>query len=112
MLTDIIAREPDMEVIPFELAPDVASTRDEADVMVCEIDNPLDPELAMRLLSQAPRAHLLMVANTGDQAVLYDLQLRRQVFPNVSMDEVIHAIRHGLPDGVLRPDTNDRSDRR
>ena len=39
--------------------------------MVCEIDNPLDPEVATRLLSQAPRAHLLMVANTGDRAVLY-----------------------------------------
>jgi len=111
MLTDVIAREPDMQVIPFELAQDVASTPNEPDVMVCEIENPLDPGLAARLLSQAPRAHLLMVANAGDRAVLYELQPRRQVFLNVSMDEVVHAIRHGLPDGAAWPDTNDRSDR-
>jgi hypothetical protein len=112
MLTDVIAREPDMQLIPFELAPEVATTRDEPDVMVCEIANPLDRALAARLLSQAPHAHLLMVANAGDQAVLYELQPRRQVFPDVSMDQIIRAIRHGLPDGAAWPDSNDRSERR
>jgi hypothetical protein len=112
MLTDVIAREPDMQVVPFQLAADVASTRDEPDVMVCEIENPLDRTLAAHLLSQAPRAHLLMVASTGERAVLYGLQPRHQVFPDVSMEEVIRAIRHGLPDGTAWPDSDDRSERR
>jgi hypothetical protein len=108
MLTDVIAREQDMQLIDFEVGTIGQPPRNEPDVMVREIDNPLDCGIATSLLHRVPRARLLMVADTGEQAVLYELHPKRQVFLNVSIDQVIHAIRYGLPGDTGWSGTNDR----
>lgn len=96
ILSDAVAREKDMQLIPIQAAPvtDVCAAR--ADVLVCEVADPVDAEVPTRLLRTAPRARVLMIAETGDRAALYELRPTRKVLLNVSMNQVIDAIRFGL----------------
>ena len=85
-----------MELIHSEDGPDAALVAARPDVMVCEIEDPLDVELPARLLLAVPQARVLLVADTGEQAALYELRPTRKVLLSVSIDEVIDAIRFGL----------------
>ena len=99
ILSDAVAREKDMQLIPCHAAPvaDIAACR--ADVLVCEIEDPVDAEVPTRLLRAAPRARVLMIAEAGDRAALYELRPTQKVLLNVSMTQVINAIRFGLEQG-------------
>jgi len=103
ILTDVVALEQDMELIHCQLGPDAELAAARPDVIVCEIENPLDVGLPSRLLRAVPRARVLMVADTGDQAALYELRPARKVLLNVSMNQVIDAIRSGLEQGDRWP---------
>lgn len=94
ILTDVVAREKDMKLIQIGRDDEVAVTR--PDVIVCEIEDPTDDEFPTRLLRTLPSARVLMVADAGDQAAVYELRPTRKVLLNVSMNQVIHAIRFGL----------------
>jgi hypothetical protein len=65
------------------------------DAVICETGNPLDVAMADRLLRLVPRSRVVMVAATGDQAVVYELQPQRRVILNVSPVDLIEAIRFG-----------------
>lgn len=95
ILADALAKEEDMELIPYEAAG-FAPGADVPDAIVCQIEEPLDVALPDRLLRSMPRARVLLVAETGDQAVLYELQPVRRVFLNVSVTQLIGAIRNGF----------------
>ena len=99
ILSDAVAREKDMQLIPCHpgLAASAATAR--ADVLVCEIEDPVDAEVPTRLLHAAPRARVLMIAEAGDRAALYELRPTKKVLLNVSMHQVIDAIRFGLEQG-------------
>jgi hypothetical protein len=99
ILSDAIAREKDLQLIRCDSGAAAASTAARADVLVYEVADPLDAEIPTQLLRSAPRARVLMVAETGDRAALYEMQPIRKVLLNVSMSEVIDAIRFGLEQG-------------
>jgi DNA-binding NarL/FixJ family response regulator len=96
ILADVVAREQDMELMHYGGGPDADLIAARPDVVVCEIENPFDIQLPTRLLRAVPQARVLMVADTGKQAAVYELRPTRKVLPNVSIDEVIEAIRFGL----------------
>jgi DNA-binding NarL/FixJ family response regulator len=95
MLTGVIVREQDMELMhcPSAEAAKLAAIR--PDVLVCEMDDPLDLDLPRRLLAVLPEARILVVADAGDRAALYELRPTRKVLVGVSIEQVIDAIRFG-----------------
>jgi len=97
ILTDAVAREDDVELVPCQFAvAGGASDVDVPDAVVCEIEDPLDITLPDQLLRAMPRGRVLLVAETGDQAAVYELEPARRVFLNVSIAQLIDAIRNGL----------------
>ena len=100
ILTDAVAREDDVELVPYQFAAASASDVDVPDAVVCEIDDPLDITLPDQLLRAMPRGRVLLVADTGDQAAVYELEPARRVFLNVSIAQLIDAIRNGLGRGA------------
>jgi hypothetical protein len=88
-----------MQLIQCHAGPDAEITAARPDVLVCEIADPVDVEVPTRLLHAAPRARVLVIAEAGDRAALYELRPTQKVLLNVSMNEVIDAIRFGLEQG-------------
>ena len=100
ILSDAVAREQDMKLIQCQVGRDTEIARARPDVLVCEIDDPVDVDVPTRLRRAVPRARVLMTAETGERAALYELRPTRKVLLNVSMNQVIDAIRFGLKQGV------------
>ena len=96
ILTDAIARERDMELIDYHIGREQALPSARPDVMVCESENPLDLNLPTTLLHAQPLGRVLLVADSGDHAALYELRPSRTVMRTVGIDQVIEAIRFGL----------------
>ena len=96
ILSDAIARENDMQVVQHhhENVADIGPAT--ADVLVCEVEEPDDTATPTRLLHAAPRARVLMIGAAGDRAAVFELRPTRKRLLNVSMDQVIDAIRRGL----------------
>lgn len=92
ILTDALAREPDMDVVANE-APPEALSRIRPDVLVCGADDPLDPVRPKTLLALFPRSRVLIVAHSGRHAALFELRPTCLVLREVSMDAVVDAIR-------------------
>ncbi|HEX7283512.1 MAG TPA: hypothetical protein VF239_15755 [Vicinamibacterales bacterium] len=99
ILSDAIAREKDMRIVQDRHASvaDISATT--ADVLVCEVEEPDDATTPTRLLHAAPGARVLMIAANGDRAAVFELRPACKRLLNVSMDEVIDAIRRGLGRG-------------
>lgn len=96
ILTDVVAREQDMELIHCQIASDAELAAARPNVLVCEIADPLDVGLPARLLRAVPGARVLMIADKGDRAALYELRPARKMVQDVSIKQVIDAIRFGL----------------
>jgi DNA-binding NarL/FixJ family response regulator len=96
MLTGVIAREQDMELMDCHSAEAAELAAIRPDVLVCEMDDPLDLDLPRRLLAVLPRARVLVVADAGDHAAVCELRPTRKVLLSVSIEQVIDAIRFGL----------------
>jgi DNA-binding NarL/FixJ family response regulator len=99
ILTDAVAREKDMKLIHCQIGANATTVGARPDVIVSEIRDPIDVEVPTRLLRAVPRARVLMVADAGDVAALYELRPTHKVLRNVSMNQVIDAIRFGLEQG-------------
>lgn len=99
ILSDAVAREKDMQLVPCDADPFADGAAARADVLVCEIGDPVDAEIPTRLLHAAPHVRVLMIAEAGDRAALYELRPTRKVLLNVSMSHVIDAIRFGVEQG-------------
>lgn len=99
ILSDAVAHEKDMKLIHCHADPDAEIAAARPDVLVCEIEDPVDVEVPTRLLRALPRARVLMIAEAGDRAALYELRPTQKVLLNVSMNQVIDAIRFGLEQG-------------
>ncbi len=96
ILSDAVAREKDMTLIHCLLGPDATVAAARPDVIVCEIEDPADNEIPARLLRAVPHARVLMIAGAGDLAALHEMRPTHTVLRNVSMNQVIDAIRFGL----------------
>lgn len=99
ILSDAVAREKDMRLVQHHAGPIAEAAAAHADVFVCEVEDPDDAAMPTRLLNVVPRARVLMIAETGDRAALFELRPTRQRLLNVSMAQVIDAIRCGLAQG-------------
>jgi hypothetical protein len=95
MLTGVIARERDMQLTHCLRAEAAELVAIRPDVLVCEMEDALDLDLPRRLLGVLPRARVLVVADAGDQAAVYELRPTREVLLGVSIEQVIDAIRFG-----------------
>lgn len=96
ILTDALARELDVDLIDWRAGSDDELAATQPDVMVCEGDDPLDAGLPTRLLQAIPKARVIVVAESGDRAAVFELRPTRTVMRTVGIDQVISAIRYGL----------------
>ena len=99
ILSDALSRAPDVELIDWRTASDTelgAAAAIHPDVMVCASGEPLDPGLPSQLLRAVPGARVLVVADSGDQAALFEMRVTRTVMRTVGIDQVVAAIRHGF----------------
>jgi len=99
ILTDAVTREIDMYLLDCALGSEAELAEARPDVMVCEIEDPLNAALPGRLLCAVPAARVLAVARAGDHAALYELRPTCKALNDVSIQEVVDAIRHGLDRG-------------
>ncbi len=95
ILTDALAREPDMHVLEWQPQLDTL-TATRADVVVCEAEDPLEATVPMQLLRALPESRVLMVAESGDRAAIYELRPTRALMRKVGMDHLVAAIRFGV----------------
>lgn len=96
ILSDAVTREEDMELIHWQVGANATIVGARPDVIVSEIQDPVDVEVPTRLLRTVPSARVLMVAKAGDLAAVYELRPTQKVLLNVSMNQVIDAIRFGV----------------
>jgi hypothetical protein len=89
-----IAGTTDLELVPYEAGTRVGDGA-APDAVICQVADPLDVETPDRLLRQLPRARLVMVAHTADQAAVYELQPTRRLLLNVSIEELLDTLRTG-----------------
>ena len=99
IVTDALSRAPDVDLVDWPTGSETELTATHPDVMVCESRDPLEPGPPSQLLRAVPGARVLVVAEAGDQAALFELRLTRTVMRTVGIDQVVAAIRHGF-DGI------------
>jgi hypothetical protein len=97
ILTDALVREADVELIDWGTGRDEDLPAAHPDVLVCESPDPLDVVPPTGLLRSMPEARVLVVADSGDEATLFELRLAQTVMRTVGIDQVIAAIKFGVP---------------
>jgi DNA-binding NarL/FixJ family response regulator len=102
ILTDALAREPDVDLLNRWTDLDVGLPAPPPDVLVLESPDPLDPAPATRLLRALPDARVLVVADSGDHAALFEMRVTQTVMRTVGIGQVIAAIRYGF--GGVQPE--------
>jgi hypothetical protein len=100
ILIDAVVREPDMELMPRAFALAAKPAAADLIVLVREVPDPLDAELPRHLLGAPPRTRVLLIADSGEQGAIYELRPMRRVLPNLSVSEVLDAIRFGPERGT------------
>ena len=99
ILADAIGREPDMQLVDYAAGSPRPSAQPAPDVMICESADPLEVIAPTELLRAAPGARVLMIAGSGENGAVYELQPIRRELSNLSISAVIDAVRHGLAVG-------------
>jgi hypothetical protein len=94
IIVDAVADEPDLEIAGPELCSDCDLNQLDADVVIAGTEEPADTELAVRLLSMAPRISVLMVATSGHTAAMYELRPQQTPLGDITPASLIAAIRH------------------
>jgi hypothetical protein len=106
ILVDAIGREPDLQLVPAVIPAGGGPLVEAApDALLCESRDPGEATVPARLLNAFPHARVLMVAAAGDRAVVFELRPHRHELADVSMGQLINAIRRGLetqPDSIAR----------
>ena len=106
MLTTIIEREQDLELIHGQLLPDAELPPADPDATVCEAENPHNAELPDRLLRAVPFARVLTLADKADQAFLYELwPVRRARYWMCLIGAIRLGLDHGTVDGAATTPT-------
>jgi hypothetical protein len=100
ILTDAVVHEQDMELVPYGFALAAGPTPADPVVLVREVPDPLDAEVPGQLLGACPRARVLLIADSGEQAAVYELRPMCRVLPNLSIGQVLDAVRFGIERGT------------
>lgn len=89
-----VAATGDIEVMPYD--PGEHEGGPAPDAVICQVRDPMDLARADALLRRLPRARMVMVADSAERAAVYELQPTRRVMVNVSIEDLIEAIRVGV----------------
>ena len=95
IIADAVTNECDMDLVAAELQSERDLERVGADVLIVGTTEPNDDEVPSRLLSIAPRMSVLMIAMSGDAAVLYQLRPQKKPLGQVNAAGLVTAIRLG-----------------
>ncbi len=104
VIRNMIARQPDMEVMgevldPIELLLAVKTTAAEV-VIVTPLDSEQEPRLCRRLLADYPDLKIVTLSRTGEAATLYESGSRQQRIIEPSEQSILGAIRGVIPTNV------------
>ncbi len=102
VIRNMIARQPDMEVMgevldPIELLLAVKTTEAEI-VIVTPLDSEEEPRLCRHLLADYPDLKIVTLSRTGEAATLYESDSRKQRIEEPGEESILRAIRD-----VVRP---------
>jgi hypothetical protein len=100
ILKDVVEHEPDLEYVDaVSLADALERVLPQAhtalDVLIVGATEAENPGLAGSLLMASPGTRVLMVANDGTRAVLYELYPVKTEVGDVSPKGLVHAMRWG-----------------
>jgi DNA-binding NarL/FixJ family response regulator len=100
VLRNMIARQPDMEVLgevidPIELLLAVRTTQAEV-VIVTPLDSEEEPRLCRHLLADHPHLKIVTLSRTGEAATLYEFGSRRQRLEAPGEEAILRAIREAI----------------
>lgn len=101
VIHNMIARQPDMDVMgevldPIELLLAVKTTAAEV-VIVTPLDSEEEPRLCRRLLADYPDLKIVTLSRTGEAATLYESGSRRQRIEEPGEESILRAIREVVP---------------
>lgn len=109
ILTDLVALEPDIELMGAVTLGDALErvlAQTPADVLIVGVNEPDNVRFGGSLLMASPGMRVLMVAKNGGRAVLYELHPIKTDLGDVSPQGLLHAIRRsGPPRAESREDT-------
>ncbi len=97
VIRNMIARQPDMEVMgevldPIELLLAVVETKAEV-VIVTPLDSEEEPRLCRHLLADHPQLKIVTLSRTGVAATLYESGSRQQRIQEPGEESILRAIR-------------------
>src|SRR6476660_4004808 len=99
VVREIIARQPDMEVVGEILDPLgvlLAVKETEADVVVISLRDSEEPGLVSHLLAECPYVTVLGLASQGDTAIIVQMCLWRKGIVDPSEVNILRALRHAV----------------
>jgi DNA-binding NarL/FixJ family response regulator len=96
IVEDAVAKQPDMDVLGhFSEGDDLAQSLKEVavDVVIVGARQPDDFALADQCLRASPRVRVLVIANSGRNATMYEMRPHRVSLGDVSPEMLVAAIR-------------------
>ena len=99
VVREIIARQPDMEVVGEILDPLgvlLAVKETEADVVVIGLRDSEEPGLVSHLLAECPYVTVLGLASHGDTAIIVQMCLWRKEIVDPSEVNILRALRNAV----------------
>lgn len=96
IVADALGDQPDIEVVGLigrGVAFEPLGARHLADVLVVGADTPQDPAGADRLLLDGSAARVVVIALSGNDAVLYQLRPEKTLLGELSAQGLVDAIR-------------------
>ena len=96
IVIDALDEAPDLELVSTEPVTESRLGGIGADVVIAGANEPDDRRLPMRLLSIAPRIHVLMVATNGHTAAMYELRPHQTLHRSITQAGLIAAIRQSV----------------
>lgn len=96
IVIDALDEAPDLELVSTSPVPEVRLEESGADVVIAGTDEPDSRSLPLRILSIAPRLHVLMVATNGQTAAMYELHPHQTLHRSLTRAGLIAAIRQSV----------------
>ena len=95
IIVDAIAKEPDMEIMaaPGERTPRPRVWHEEPNVIVLGTPQIDQSQEAERCLAEWPHSRVLLVETSGRLSVMYELRTHRTPLGELSLQQLVEAIR-------------------
>ena len=95
IVTDVVRRQPDMEISDPALFAAPTLERDEPDVVIVGTVEPEHAEEPVELLLRWPRIRVVMVSVSGPDAVMYVMRPHKMPLGEMSPARLVEVIRFG-----------------